>query len=354
MGFLLLSIYWFHPLCWIGYFLLCRDIELACDEKVVKEMDHGQMADYSQALLDCSMARKWVSACPLAFGEVGVKDRVKGILNYKKPAFWILLVSLVICLLTAAFLLTDPFSSKSLSGKLAASVETAIKNFHRSHHSHSPGATFQAADIDVLRIEKSKGKIIVYGNVAYEEYSFDGQEVKLESGAHTPTVITFATDEEQGDIYPLLEYWIPRDGAYYAGDIREKFPISLWRKALNFYKKSDQQHENCLKMAEEYFRGEAYSGAGIPIEPMIMQATITEIYNGSCSVRPVEGSWELSSSDSFSIPLQNMEPSPEPVVGDLLEITYNGEILETYPAMLGQIYSIRILFHQEAEDSVTD
>lgn len=108
LGFLLLSVYWFHPLCWVAYILLCRDIETACDEKVIRDMDHASKAAYSQALLDCSMQRKTITACPLAFGEAGVKQRVKGILNYKKPAFWIILIAVVVCVVIAVCLLTDP------------------------------------------------------------------------------------------------------------------------------------------------------------------------------------------------------------------------------------------------------
>ena len=98
LGFLLLSVYWFNPLCWIAYILLCRDIEMACDEKVIHDMDKDDMAAYSQALLDCSFPRKRIAACPLAFGEVGVKERVKGVLNYKKPAFWIILIAVIACI----------------------------------------------------------------------------------------------------------------------------------------------------------------------------------------------------------------------------------------------------------------
>lgn len=113
LGFLLLSVYWFHPLCWVAYILLCRDIETACDEKVIRDMDHASKAAYSQALLDCSMQRKTITACPLAFGEAGVKQRVKGILNYKKPAFWIILIAVVVCVVIAVCLLTDPRSEES-------------------------------------------------------------------------------------------------------------------------------------------------------------------------------------------------------------------------------------------------
>ena len=115
LGFLLLSVYWFNPLCWIAYILLCRDVEMACDEKVIRDMDKGDMAAYSQALLDCSFPRKRIAACPLAFGEVGVKERVKGVLNYKKPAFWIILIAVIACVVLAVCLMTDPFSTKEKS-----------------------------------------------------------------------------------------------------------------------------------------------------------------------------------------------------------------------------------------------
>lgn len=107
-GFLLLTIHWFNPLMWLGYVLLCRDIELACDEKVVKELNAEQKADYSQALLTCSVNRRMIAACPLAFGEVGVKNRVKSVLNYKKPAFWIIAIAIVVSIVVAACFLTNP------------------------------------------------------------------------------------------------------------------------------------------------------------------------------------------------------------------------------------------------------
>ena len=108
LGFLLLTLHWFNPLMWFGYVLLCRDIELACDEKVIKELDHDARADYSQALLTCSVNRRMIAACPLAFGEVGVKDRVKSVLNYKKPAFWIIIAAVVACVVVAVCFLTNP------------------------------------------------------------------------------------------------------------------------------------------------------------------------------------------------------------------------------------------------------
>ena len=108
LGFLLLTLHWFNPLMWLGYVLLCRDIELACDEKVICELGPDARADYSQALLSCSVKRRTVTACPLAFGEVDVKTRVRSVLHYKKPAFWIVLVAVIGCIALAICFLTDP------------------------------------------------------------------------------------------------------------------------------------------------------------------------------------------------------------------------------------------------------
>ena len=108
LGFLLLTIHWFNPLMWLSYILLCRDIELACDEKVIGKMGNAQRADYTQALVACSVDRRLIAACPLAFGEIGVKERVKSVMNYKKPAFWIVLASVIVCAVIAVCFLTNP------------------------------------------------------------------------------------------------------------------------------------------------------------------------------------------------------------------------------------------------------
>ena len=108
LGFLLLMIHWFNPLMWLAYVLLCRDIELACDEKVIKELGNEQRGDYTQALVACSVNRRMIAACPLAFGEVSVKERVKSVMNYKKPAFWVIIISIIVCVGVAVCFLTNP------------------------------------------------------------------------------------------------------------------------------------------------------------------------------------------------------------------------------------------------------
>jgi beta-lactamase regulating signal transducer with metallopeptidase domain len=219
LGFLLLAIYWFNPLCWVAYILLCRDIEMACDEKVIREMDKESMVRYSQALLDCSLPQKRITACPLAFGEMGIKERVKGVLNYKKPTFWIIAVAVVACVIIAVCLLTNQKTPSSPSGELPT------------------------ARTDVNAVTKT------------------------------------------------------------------------------------------------------------------LTAIITDIDNGNMLVKPIEGSAELASSDSFFVPMELLPASPVPSVGDTVVIEYNGGILESYPAQLEKIYAIKIVKNEprfiEANSHVT-
>lgn len=108
LGWLILAVYWYNPLVWLAYALFCRDIELACDERVIRRLPVSGRADYSQALLDLSRPRHGVGACPLAFGESAVKGRVKSVLTYKRPAFWLIMLAAVLCIGAAVCFLTDP------------------------------------------------------------------------------------------------------------------------------------------------------------------------------------------------------------------------------------------------------
>lgn len=132
LGFLLLAVYWFHPLVWLAYGLFCRDLELACDERVVRKLDGAGRKAYSQALLTCSADRHVLAACPLAFGEGNVKGRIRAALHYRKPAFWLVLVAAVACVAAAACFLTDPVRhptlewAQNLTAEQVASVELVV------------------------------------------------------------------------------------------------------------------------------------------------------------------------------------------------------------------------------------
>lgn len=127
-GFCLLAVYWFCPFCWFAYILLCRDIEMACDEKVIKNMNLEQKKIYSKVLLSFSEPGKLISACPLAFGEVEVKQRIKSVLNYKKPAFWIIAVAIVAIALTSVLFLTSPKKEEVLPDMTENIAENMVEN----------------------------------------------------------------------------------------------------------------------------------------------------------------------------------------------------------------------------------
>ena len=108
LGFIVLAVHWFNPLVWLSYICMCRDMELACDERVIRSMNVNEKKMYSNVLLACSAKRRVVSACPVAFGEVGIKQRIKSVVNYKKPAFWIICVAFVVCVVVGVCFLTNP------------------------------------------------------------------------------------------------------------------------------------------------------------------------------------------------------------------------------------------------------
>lgn len=108
LGYLFLCVYWFNPLVWLAYILFCRDIEFACDERVIGQLAIEERAAYSEALLAASMPKARIAACPLAFGEGNVKERIKRVLSYKKPAFWVILIAVLACAALAVCFLTDP------------------------------------------------------------------------------------------------------------------------------------------------------------------------------------------------------------------------------------------------------
>ena len=125
LGFLILSVYWFNPLVWFAYILLCKDIELACDEKVLKQLGEEKKKNYSKVLLEYSVSPKMIAACPLAFGEIAVKQRIKNALNYKKPTFWIIIISIVLCVAVAICFMTTPKAEKANDEVLTEEVPKA-------------------------------------------------------------------------------------------------------------------------------------------------------------------------------------------------------------------------------------
>lgn len=159
LGYCLLSVHWFNPMCWMAYILFCRDMEQACDEAVIRDMTRQDKKAYSAALLQFSLPRSTIAACPVAFGEVGVKQRIRGILNYRKPKFWAVAASAVLCVVLAACFLTNPVKASSVE---AVPVDLVSGQSLYSAPSQSAGTIYQLATGEgyaVSHLESIDGEI---------------------------------------------------------------------------------------------------------------------------------------------------------------------------------------------------
>ncbi len=242
LAFVALSIHWFNPLVWLAFVLAARDMEMSCDEAVIRKMGDGIRADYTASLLSLSTRKHTIAGTPLAFGQGDTKGRIRNLANRKKPAFWVVLAGAVICALAALGLLTNP--ATPVDGPLAVFLDGQIAAHHQSESSKE---NFCCLDYEVLGTEKKGDQVTVYLWVLYREYS---DAATVESGAHVPTVITA---ELQDGNYVPVEYWEPRDGSYYAQDIRAKFPLLLQGKAMDSQRYIKKQSDRLDQAAREHF-----------------------------------------------------------------------------------------------------
>ena len=460
LGFLLLTIHWFNPLMWLAYVLLCRDIELACDEKVIKKLGNEQRADYTQALVACSVNRRMIAACPLAFGEVGVKERVKSVMNYKKPAFWVIIIAVIVCVGIAVCFLTNPKqdrytlrivvpagsqeefvyadeevstvrnSIKIWSGDGLGDTEvllfpvnkTAETGYTATYLTHGMPVEFDAEKdtwfkIGVNMQNPTNEDIIVYVEVENvevrivdeinsviewfdyletpDEMKWDGSlEISL---TEFPDVTFRWTSGEMlavkgsksTSLYTGMPIWnayfcdltgdgLPElcssiswgsgmidnrvtiydyaNGVSYELSDRGYFDFTLRFHEADGYLYVDKRKYNTDELVETgrlVFKNHCIQIEGFSNEAhQVFQAEILEIHDGNYLVKPVEGSWELNSADRIEVPIRNAHPSPEPENGDVIEIEYSGEILETYPARIADVYGIKVIKETETRDLI--
>lgn len=281
LGFLLLAVYWFHPLLWVAYGLFCRDLEFACDQRVVKDLAPSQRADYSQALLNCSEGRHKLGAVPLAFGEVGVRQRVKTILRYKKPRVWIIVGVTAVLVAAAVCLLTDPLvrDITDLDDQLQVFLDMRVAEHNQSQ---SREVDFSAISYDVMDIQESGDETTLYAWIYYVEYNEKDGQLEKVSASHVPTVITARKDGSQ---YQLVEYWTPGDGSRFQEDIQEKFPRRLWARAMDSQRSIEKQKAECEAMAEEWIQEEMES----PQWDVIPMVLVDGLYYYSTGEEAVSG-----------------------------------------------------------------
>lgn len=460
LGFLLLTVHWFNPLMWLAYVLLCRDIELACDEKVIKELGNEQRADYTQALVACSVNRRMIAACPLAFGEVGVKERVKSVMNYKKPAFWVIIIAVIVCVGVAVCFLTNPKqdrytlrivvpagsqeefvytdeevstvrnSIKIWSGDGLGDTEvllfpvnkTAETGYTATYLTHGMPVEFDAEKdtwfkIGVNMQNPTNEDIIVYVEVENvevrivdeinsviewfdyletpDEMKWDGSlEISLTEFPDVTFRWTYGEmlavkGSKSTSLYTGMPIWnayfcdltgdgLPElcssiswgsgmidnrviiydyaNGVSYELSDRGYFDFTLrqdHQDGLLYVDKSKYNSNELVETGRLVFKNHCIQIEGFSNEAhQVFQAEILEIHGGHYLVKPVEGSWELNSADRIEVPIRNAHPSPEPEIGDVIEIEYSGEILETYPAQIADVYGIKIIKEAETWDLI--
>ena len=287
LGFVLLAVCWFHPLMWVAYFFLCRDIEAACDEAVIRSFSREERQGYAEALLRLSVAVPALHGCPLAFGEVGVKARIKGVINYKKPGFWIVTVAVLAAIVVAVCFLTSPAAEKTPEitlppaenaetvqpqeqpeaplveeeneaeqpeeDPLEAAITAAIfqRNEPIFENTTVRTAVFQCFDQQELAFDSDPpqpNQLTLYGNALYLGFSVEDGILHQTEGSNIPVAITFSCEEEG---YELVEYWQPGDGTYYAPDIQAKFPAEAAELALSDQPYLLSQFQLCYAQAVE-------------------------------------------------------------------------------------------------------
>ncbi len=356
-GFLLLTIHWFNPLVWLAYVLLCRDIELACDERVIKELGNEQRADYTQALVACSVNRRMIAACPLAFGEVGVKDRVKSVMNYKKPAFWGVVLAVIVCVFVAVCFLTNPVTKNNGTDGtvtewfdyLETPDEMVWDGRLEINLPEFPGVTFRWYPEKMEAVTEEGIVPLFHGMPIWNTYFCDLTGDRIPDLCST---YTFGS----GIIDSRIIIYDYANGASYELSDRGYFDFTLRFNEADGYLYVDKTKYNTDELVETgrlVFKNNSIQIEGFSNEAhQVFRAEILEIHDGHYLVKPVEGSWELNSADRIVVPISNAHPSPEPEIGNVIEIEYSGEILESYPAQIADVYGIKLIREAETWDLI--
>lgn len=254
VGFVLLALYWFHPLIWVAYVLFCRDMELACDARATRDFSPAERKAYAEALLACSLPHAGRSFCPLTFGEIGVKSRIHALLQGKKPSHLLVVVTISIIAILAVCFLTDPAQPKSTVPLPSDEViSDAILTHYNAHSTEDLLCAENHAPLATVYQENSDGSVVVtkYLMVLYLELARDDDWFHEQSGSHIPTALTFHVQPDGS--CTLTEYWEPGDGSLYAPDIRAKFPEDIADRALDTQRYIGEQMKACYDQAIAYW-----------------------------------------------------------------------------------------------------
>ncbi len=242
IGFLLLTFYWINPVMWAAYYFLCKDIELACDERVLKTEGIGIKKSYSNTLINCSVTKRTIAACPLAFGGADVNERVRNVLNYKKPALIISVAAILTVAITAVLFLTNPTSSK-LSNETKIILENTVKSENQTAQTDD---NYVSIFYEILETKKSVNKTTVYFYLWYSEYSnYNGFNEEVTKGV--PAVIEIYESEKNESKVNYIQI-----EENYNENLRKYFPVHL-RDAVSEIGRECFVHPENEKSAKKYF-----------------------------------------------------------------------------------------------------
>ncbi len=221
-AYLLLTVYWFQPLCWLAFRLLCRDLELACDERVMKTLGDSAEAEkkaYSSSMLGCAARGQGLAFCPMAFGGTDVKTRIKHVLRYKKPALWLSVTAVALCAVAGLAVLTTRPSTGGLTGK---EMGTLKRQLAADDAKDLFGKTVTRTALHIYGIENTPEGRTVYAWRYQTSYYLIG-DLLYEIGGASGPIVAHITGEDYDITITKVDY--PDDGAYYASSIKKMFPL---------------------------------------------------------------------------------------------------------------------------------
>lgn len=341
LGFVILTIHWFNPLVWLSYVLLCRDIEGACDEYVVKKMNADDKKLYSYTLLSCSAPRHMLTACPVAFGEISVKGRVKSVLSYKKPAFWIIIAAVVATVAVAVLFMTNPMGKKDSYKTPEELIHQVIMEEEKSIG--IPKDAFACESHYIFDTEELGKTKAYYLWVAYMEYTLEDGLLQEGIGGVGPKVITMTTTDD--GTYVLKEYWEPVDGNGYGDSIRTKFPAHLHDRVLHGTTQ-DCVIEEIEKSAAEHFGVKAPTAD--PEQYPCFTGEILKVTDKHYLIAPTEG--EIIMGQSIDKVYVYHGGEVNFIEGELVTVSYNKSMEDTNPPTLGSINRISLIIENFRRD----
>ena len=374
LGFLLLTVYWFNPVMWIAYILLCRDIELACDEKVIKTMGIEIKKPYSEALINCGLPRRVIAACPLAFGEVGVKSRIKSVLNYKKPAFWVVIVALALCVVLPIVFLTNPISATvnniineknyTITSQEKYNITLTVPKSVINESAYTEkGQKFKKNEVTAYKtntttiyLEKImlsnsyENELFLMFNCSYgsigENNSILLPYTKINNGIESCVGLNSGDSAKDN-----VSVWLSGPDEQFGFSIskeeidnsHEDIKIYAFINKLTYSKKGEETQTEPTNSSVIFDKNETDSSSSQTgnYNPYF-NATVLEVYKNSVLVEPFEGSNELKSADKITVSTNvvSTHPVPELKNGMQIRIVYNGTIEETYPANIPTAFAI--------------